>query len=417
MLGKTITMKSIDIKRQATSGEKKDLPSPLTGSGMIPLDLPEGVPPLLTFYIYLTDDCNLKCQHCWVSPTFVNGVQSMKEVIEVERLQKAVKEARPLGLVSAKLTGGEPMLHPRFLEIVDMLTSEGLNVSMETNGTLLAADTARYLKEKTKMRFISVSIDGADAETHDRFRGVPGAFDDTLRGLDFLVDAGYTNTQVIVCAHRSNIDRIDDVVALAEKRGAGSVKLTSVMNIGRGEVLHKQGEALDMDDHIQLALHVRENLRQRFNIPIMFNIPPALIPMKELWRTRGRTGSCNVRCILGILGRGEIALCGIGRSIPELIYGYLGEKSIREIWLTHPRILELRRVLDDIKSYPGICGQCVHAKTCRSGCVAHNYVDSGQLIWPSWLCREAEARGMFPTSRSLREKKRKNVRNTIPQEN
>ena len=401
-------MKRMDIKH---------LPSTSTGQGMIPLDLPEGVPPLLTFYIYLTDDCNLKCQHCWVSPKFVNGVQSMKEVIEVERLQQAVKEARPLGLASAKLTGGEPMLHPQFLETVDMLTSEGLNLSMETNGTLLTADTARCLKEKTKMRFISVSIDGADAETHDRFRGVPGAFENALRGLDFLVDAGYTNAQVIMCVHRNNIAKVDDVVELAEKRGAGSVKLTSVMNIGRGEVLHKQGEALDMDDHIRLAHHVRENLRQRFNIPIMFNIPPALIPMKELWRTRGRTGSCNVRSILGILGRGEIALCGIGRSIPELVYGYLGEKSIREIWLTHPRILELRRALDDINRYPGICGQCVHAKTCRSGCVAHNYVDSGQLIWPSWLCREAEARGMFPTSRSLRGKKRKNVHRSILQEN
>jgi len=398
-------MKSIDVNHSSS-----------TGSGMIPLDLPEGIPPLQTFYIYLSDDCNLKCQHCWVTPKFFNGIQSRKQVIGVELLQKAVKEARPLGLVSAKLTGGEPMVHPQFLEIVDMLTSEGLNLSMETNGTLLTADTARYLKEKTNMGFISVSIDGADAETHDLFRGVPGAFDDALRGLDFLVDAGYTNTQVIMSVHRNNIGKVDDVVELAEKRGAGSVKLTSVMNIGRGEVLHKRGEALDMDDHIQLAHDVRENLRKRFNIPIIFNIPPALIPLKELWRTRGRTGSCNVRGILGILGRGEIALCGIGRSIPELVYGHLGEESIREIWLTHPMIIELRRALDDINSYPGICEQCVHAKTCRTGCVAHNYVNSRQLIWPSWLCREAEGRGIFPDARSLRGKKGKNIPRIIPLE-
>jgi SynChlorMet cassette radical SAM/SPASM protein ScmF len=417
MLEKIIAMKSSDIKHRFTTGEKKHLPSTLTGSGTIPLDLPEGVPPLQTFYIYLSDDCNLKCQHCWITPKFFNGVQSREQVIEVELLQKAVKEARPLGLKSAKLTGGEPMLHPQFLEIVDMLTSEGLNLNMETNGTLLTAETACYLKEKTNMDFISVSIDGADAETHDRFRGVPGAFENALRGLNFLVDAGYTNTQVIMSIHHNNIGKVEDVVKLAKKRGAGSVKLTSVMNIGRGEVMHKRGEALDMDDHLQLAHDVRENLRKRFNIPIVFNIPPALTPLQELWRTRGRTGSCNVRNILGILGRGEIALCGIGRSIPELVYGYLGEESIREIWLTHPRIIELRRALDDINSYPSICGQCVHAKTCRTGCVAHNYVDSGQLIWPSWLCREAAARGMFPASRSLREKKSKNIHRNILQEN
>ena len=407
-------MKSFDVKHRLTTGEKKHSPS--TDSETIPLDLPEGVPPLRSFYIYLSDDCNLKCRHCWITPRFVNDEPSPKIVIEVDLLQKAVEEARLLGLKSAKLTGGEPMLHPQFLEIVDMLTSEGLNLNMETNGTLLTADTALHLKEKTKMSFISVSIDGADAEAHDRFRGVPGAFDDALRGLGFLVDAGYTNTQVIMSVHRNNIDKVEDVIKLAVKRCAGSVKLTPVTDIGRGEVMHKRGETLDMDDYLKLAHYVRENLRKRFNIPIVFNVPPALIPLQELWRTKGRTGSCNVRSILGILGRGEIALCGIGRSIPELVYGSLGEDSIREIWLTHPGIMALRRVLDDINSYPGICGQCVHAKTCRTGCVAHNYVDSGQLLWPSWLCREAEGRGIFPAARSLREKKDKNIHGIIMQE-
>ncbi len=405
MLEKIITMKSFDVKH-----------SPSTDSGMIPLDLPEGVPPLRSFYIYLSDDCNLKCRHCWITPRFVNDGQSPEQVIEVDLLQKAVKEARPLGLINAKLTGGEPMLHPQFLEIVDMLTSEGLNLGMETNGTLLTADIARHLKEKTNMSFISVSIDGANPETHDRFRGVPGAFENALRGLGFLVDAGYTNTQIIMSVHRNNIGKIEDVVKLAVKQGAGSVKFTPVTNIGRGEVMHERGEALDMDDHIELARCVRENLRKRFNIPIVFNIPPALTPLRELWRTRGRTGSCNVRTILGILGRGEIALCGIGRSIPELVYGSLGEDSIREIWLTHPGIIELRRALDDIGRYPDICGQCVHAKTCRTGCVALNYVDSKQLVWPSWLCREAEGRGIFPAGRSLRGKKGKNIPRIIPME-
>jgi SynChlorMet cassette radical SAM/SPASM protein ScmF len=415
-------MKPFNVKHRLTTGEKKHAPStsPSTstakGSGQIPLDLPEGVPPLWSFYIYLTDDCNLKCQHCWITPGFVNNGQSLKKVIEVDLLQKAVKEARPLGLINAKLSGGEPMIHPQFLEIVDMLTSEGLNLGMETNGTLLTADIARHLKEKTNMSFISVSIDGANAETHDPFRGVPGAFKSALRGLGFLVDAGYTNTQVIMSVHCNNIGTIEDVVRLAINQGAGSVKLNPVTNVGRGEVIHKRGEALDMEGHIQLARYVRENLRKRFNIPIVFNIPQALTPLQELWRTRGHIGSCNVRTILGILGRGEIALCGIGRSIPELVYGYLGEDSIREIWLTHPRIMELRRALADIGGYPSICQQCVHAKTCRTGCVALNYVDSKQLVWPSWLCREAEKQGIFPAARSLRGKKEKNIHKIVPLE-
>jgi len=58
-------------------------------------DLPEGVPPLRAFYLYMCTGCNLKYRHCWITPTFVNG---------------------------------KPMLHPRFMEIADMLTDMGMGI-------------------------------------------------------------------------------------------------------------------------------------------------------------------------------------------------------------------------------------------------------------------------------------------------
>lgn len=363
------------------------------------LDLPDGVPPLRAFYLYMSTGCNLKCRHCWITPRFVDGEPSPGDVIDVDALREAVAEARPLGLRNAKLTGGEPLLHPRYLEIVDMLTAEGLSLDMETNGTLMTADLARHLKDETNVSFISVSIDGADAGTHDAFRGVEGAYEAVLRGLDHLVDAGYKNSQVIMCVHRGNVDQMEDVVQLAVDHGTGSVKFSPVTNSGRGAAMHEQGEALGFDQRLALARYVREELRERFAVGMVINTPPALTPIPELWRRRGRSGDCGVRRILGILGTGDIALCGIGRTIPELVYGRLGQDSIREIWLTHPTLLELRRALDDIHSFPRICGQCTHAKTCRTGCVAQNYVDSQQLMWPDPLCAEAERRGVFPATR------------------
>ena len=85
------------------------------------LDLPEGVPPLRAFYLYMSNSCNLKCRHCWITPRFVDGKPDPGDVIDVDALREAVAEAKPLGLSNAKLTGGEPLLHPRFIEIVDML--------------------------------------------------------------------------------------------------------------------------------------------------------------------------------------------------------------------------------------------------------------------------------------------------------
>lgn len=364
-----------------------------------PPDLPEGVPPLRAFYLYLSNSCNLKCRHCWITPHFVDGKPEPGDVIDVDALREAVAEAKPLGLNHAKLTGGEPLLHPRFLEIVDMLTEEGLELNMETNGTLLTAELARYLKEETNLGFVSVSIDGADAETHDWFRGVPGAFEAALRGLDFLVEAGYNNTQVIMAVHHGNLDQVEDVVRLAAEHGAGSVKINPVTNSGRGAGMHERGEGLDFDQHLELARCVREELRQSYPMRLVINIPLALMPLSEIMRRGGCTGDCGVRGILGVLGTGEIALCGIGRTIPELVYGRLGADSIRDIWLHHPKILELRRLLDNVESFPGICGECTMAQRCRTGCVAQNYVDSGQLVWPDPLCAEAAGRDVFPAAR------------------
>ncbi|MFC2023194.1 radical SAM protein [Chloroflexota bacterium] len=369
-----------------------------------PVDLPEGVPPLRAFYLYMSNSCNLACRHCWITPRYVDGQPDHGDVIDVDALRRAVHEAKPMGLGSAKLTGGEPMLHPRFVEIVDMLTKEGLGMNMETNGTLVTAELARYLKDETNLSFISVSIDGADAETHDAFRNVDGAFDAVLRGLDYLVEAGYENTQVIMCVHRDNRDQIEDVVRLAAAHGAGSVKINPVTNSGRGAAMHERGEGLDFHERMDLAHYVYDELRPRLrqeglSVGLVLNTSLALMPIREIMRRGGRTGDCGVLGILGMLGTGEIVLCGIGRTTPELVYGRLGEDSIRDIWLTHPTILELRRILADVDSYPGICGKCSVARRCRTGCVAQNFVNGRHLVWPDALCAEAERLGGFPATR------------------
>jgi SynChlorMet cassette radical SAM/SPASM protein ScmF len=368
------------------------------------LDLPEGVPPLRAFYLYLSTSCNLACRHCWITPRFVDGKAHPGDIIDVEALRAAVVAARPLGLSRAKFTGGEPLLHPRFREIAAMLTEMGLILDMETNGTLLTADLGRFLKDETNVDFISISLDGADAVTHDAFRGVSGAFEGALSGLACLTEAGYTNTQLIMSVHRGNLTQVDAVVHLAVERGARSVKLNPVSSVGRGGDMHERGEGLDLRDHLELARYLREELRPRLKaegttLALILGTPLALEPLSEIMRRRGNTGACGVLGILGILGTGEIALCGIGRTIPELVYGRLGQDSIREIWFGHPTILALRQAMADVGAYPGICGECALASACRTGCVAQNYVDGQQLLWPDPLCTAAARLGLFPATR------------------
>lgn len=370
-----------------------------TGQQTRSLDLPEGVPPLRAFYLYLSASCNLRCRHCWITPEYSGGKPLPGKTIDPEALRNAVLEAKTLGLSNAKLTGGEPLLHPQFKEIVGLLTKEGLSMNMETNGTLMTREMAHYLKKQSKVTFISVSIDSPVPAEHDAFRGVKGAFDTAIRGLDFLVEAGYTNCQVIMAVHHGNRDQMEALVNLAAEHKAGSVKFNPVTRSGRGIAMHDHGEALDFSEHMELSRYVNGELRKKAKVAVVLPMPPALMPFSELWRTKGRTSDCGVSGILGILGSGEIALCGIGQTTPELVYGHLGKDSIRKIWLNHPAILGLRKDLENVSGYPGICGSCIHARSCRTGCVAHNYASSGKLVFPSALCHEAERQGVFPRNR------------------
>lgn len=359
------------------------------------LDLPEGVPPLTTFYLYLTNGCNLACRHCWITPNFVRGEPDPGEVLPPELLHRAVAQALPLGLRAAKLTGGEPTQHPQFREIVDLLTAAGLQLTMETNGTLIDAALARYLKERTNLWFVSVSIDGPDAAVHDAFRGVPGSFDAATRGFRALVEAGY-RPQLIMSPHRGTVQHIEAVVALAASLGAGSVKFNPVTATGRGEAMHARGEALEAEEILDLAHWIRGELQARTPVKLILSTPLAFYSVQELL-DGGQGGMCHVRHILGILGDGQMALCGIGRTIPALCFGNLRDTDVREAWLHAPLLRELRAELDG--PYPGLCGACIHAGRCLAYCVADNYQHSGRLVTAHQLCEQARAAERFPVGR------------------
>jgi SynChlorMet cassette radical SAM/SPASM protein ScmF len=362
------------------------------------VDLPPDVPALRRFYLYLSAGCNLHCRHCWITPTFINGKPVQGECIDFELLKAAVAEAKPMGLVAAKLTGGEPVLHPDYLRIVDFLTAQGLDITMETNATLIDQAMADHLREKTNLSHIAVSLDSPDPQQHDRFRGLRGAFDAAVRGFGHLVSAGF-RPQIIMSVDRENADRIEALIALAIRLGAGSVKFNPVTPSGRGAEIHSKGQALNFDELLDLTHRIRGPLQDRYPIHLSSMVPPAMLTVKELLRSGGDGGCCNVRHILGILGTGEIALCGIGRNLTELCFGILGKNSLREVWITHPTLRRLRQ--DLAGPFPGVCGDCLHSGRCLTHCLAMNYEATGKLVNVSPLCAEAERRGQFPPTRRI----------------
>jgi SynChlorMet cassette radical SAM/SPASM protein ScmF len=357
------------------------------------IELPEGVPALNTFYVYMTGGCNLACQHCWIAPAFqLNGGSGGH--LDYDLFALAVDEGLPLGLRHVKLTGGEPLLHPDFVKFVDLLKEKELGLTIETNGILMTRSLAHYLKEKSTLNHISFSLDGANHQTHDTFRGVKGSFEKTCQAVRYLVEVGY-RPQIIMSIHDGNVDEIESLVRLVEGFGAGSVKFNLIQPLGRGELMSERGRDLDVHHLIELGKWVENDLQKRVSIPLFYSWPVAFYGIRRLLNNAMNT--CGIFNILGILPTGHLAMCGIGTKIPELCYGELGTNKLSEAWYAHPILQALRS--DLTAKQEGVCGDCILKHQCLGACVAENYHQAKRLTAPNWFCQAAQESGLFPPSR------------------
>jgi SynChlorMet cassette radical SAM/SPASM protein ScmF len=374
------------------------------------LDLPQGVPPLTTYYVYLTAGCNLACRHCWLSPAFQPHGGTGGH-LDTRLFELALDEGLRLGLSQVKLTGGEPLLHPDFTRMVDLLQERGLGLTVETNGTLLTPALARHLREKSTLRHISVSVDGASPETHDPFRGVEGSFERAVQGIRCLVEAGY-RPQVIMSLHAGNVGEIEALVQMAEALGAGSVKFNLIQPAGRGERMAERGQALDIRRLIELGRWVEGDLQKRSSIPLHYSWPMAFHGLRQLMDA----GTCGIFGMLGILPTGHLAMCGIGVQVPELCYGLLGQDRVADVWQHNTVLIEIRSSLP--ADLEGICGECILRGQCLGHCIAENCHLAGRLTAPYWFCQMASEHGLFPSSRcrsSLEQGSAKGPQNRPPQ--
>lgn len=355
----------------------------------------ENLPALAQLYVYVTDTCNCACVHCWIygGPTTLGG--SGGHFIAPDVLEAAIIEAMPLGLTAIKWTGGEPTIHPDFSALLAIQKKHRLQGRLETNGLRITPELAARLAE-SGVSHISVSLDGARPETHDTIRGVRGAWERTLAGIGHLVTNGY-RPQLIMSLMRRNVGEIEDLLALAEEIGAGSVKFNIVQPNLRGEELHTLGETTPVAELIELSRRVEREVTPRVRFPIYFDVPLAFRSLTSILADGAHR--CGIKSILGLLADGSYALCGIGVNLPEMVFGRAGEGQLNHIWRNHAVLRQIREGVPE--QLQGICGKCLMKAACLGSCVAQNYHDRGELTADYWFCRDAAAQGLFPKSRMV----------------
>lgn len=160
-----------------------------------------------------TNACNLNCRHCYQRA----GKPSFYELTTEEKLW-AVEKMAEAGVVSIAFSGGEPLVSRDFYEVASRAKEEGMHVALATNGTLITERTAKRLKE-IGVDYVEISLDSATPEQHDAFRGVPGSFYRTLRGIKNCVKKGMF-TCVATTVTQANLHEVSEIIDLTERLGA-----------------------------------------------------------------------------------------------------------------------------------------------------------------------------------------------------
>jgi 12,18-didecarboxysiroheme deacetylase len=178
----------------------------------------------------VTRRCNLKCIHCYSSS---QNVQYSDELTTQEG-KRLIDDLAAFGSPVLLLSGGEPLLRQDLPELAKYAVDRGLRVVISTNGTLITRKLAKIYSD-IGLSYIGVSLDGLRG-VHDRFRGVKGAFDRTLRGIRTAREAGI-KVGIRFTVSRKNWQEIPGVFDLIEKENIPRVCFYHLVYSGRGSAL------------------------------------------------------------------------------------------------------------------------------------------------------------------------------------
>jgi len=175
-----------------------------------------GMRTINTLYFYLTEGCNLACRHCWMGPRF-EAAGNHYPTLPVELFRNGHPRSQASGAERCQTHRRRAVAPPQFTRLLEIVRREELKLTIETNGLLCTPEIAAEIA-KSPNRFVSVSIDGTDAATHDFVRGVAGSFEAARQAVIHLVATG-TRPQVIFSVMRSNAGQVDAMVRNGRRAG------------------------------------------------------------------------------------------------------------------------------------------------------------------------------------------------------
>ncbi len=333
----------------------------------------------------ITRSCNLFCSHCRASSTS----EQYANELPTQECFSVIDSILEIGKPIVILSGGEPLLRKDFFDIAKYAASRGLRVVVGSNGTLVTKEIAAKMKEIPISR-VSISIDFPTPGLQDQFRGMPGAFDAALRGIQNAISSGI-DVQINSTITKLNARYMDDLLSLALDLGVVAFHPFMLVPTGRGKEL--ESEELPPEEYERILRWIYDKqmeLGERIffkptDAPHYVRVMLQQNKKSKARRTPDAQGEMNALTRGCLAGIGFCFISHVGRvqgcGYLDVEAGNVRNQSFSAIW----RESSLFNKLRDYSSIQGKCGICEYKKVC-GGCRARAYEATGDYLAEEPYC-------------------------------
>ncbi len=330
--------------------------------------------PMLVFY-EVTQACGLVCKHCRACAQTHAHPDELSTEASFRLLDQLATFPAPPMLV---LTGGDPFCRDDVFQLIEHANAVGLETSITPSATSLVTNEAISRLKQASIHRMAISIDGADAKTHDEFRGVEGSFH---RSFDILREALRVGlpTQINTTLTPDNLDQL---ASMAEMFAELEIVLWSVfflVPVGRA----KEVERLSADDYERAFEQLWEESQRRSYLIKTTEAPHyRRFVMKKEREAQAAGKGANGKPkrpfqAAGINdGKGVMFVGHTGDIFPSgfmpIPSGQIPQENVVEVYQDSPLFQDLRKA----NRLEGKCRQCEYRTIC-GGSRARAYALTG----------------------------------------
>jgi radical SAM protein with 4Fe4S-binding SPASM domain len=310
------------------------------------------LPPVRTITWELTHRCHRRCAFCYVKEPAAQEGQAGLMAAAVAGLVRAT------GCAQVQLSGGEPLLHPELLRVIDVLRDAGAQVSMITDGAHLTTGLARELASR-KVGPLQPTLLSGEPGLHDTLRG-NGAFQDATRAIATAAAAGIDVVACMVIT-RANWAEAARVAELAFALGARAMALSRLCPAAGARAAY---DTL-MPDALQVrgAAQSAARICRRLGFPLSAAVTIPRCVWDDASRPPLRVGVCSLvgpRSSVTVGPDGSIRSCSLSTRIWGNVLAEPWEGIARRLW--ENELAPLREAI------PERCRDCPWWQRCLGGC-------------------------------------------------